>query len=1043
MDEKHPNYKAYEMITPLPAESEEPPQFPKMEKNMEENEAQATNKNFSPLLIVGAVLVVGLIITGLFLPPISLGQRLGIGGNGEQAETETAVTNPNTIPGSITVSAENVSVSLLDETSGAAALAAIPANGTRQGDVYAIAYEGSAPDGNVTLTIPADAGSLKTLDLYGWDGSTWQFIPSQIDSSTQQLISSNSPLPQAVTLLQMAAVDAPAVGAELLPTQEFPAAILPQLTEVSAGTLTLVGTGELQGEVTAVPTGAYDQLLRVTNTGAIVDHDSLTALLNDAAAQDTHISALVEQVSIGSYAGLNLDYQGVQANQSIAFSSFVAKLADALRAQGRILAVTLATPQRTDTGWDTAGQDWKAIGRAADVVYLQMPLNPTVYAANGVADQLIDFTTRQIDRQKLNLLTSVNAVDNIGESFLELPNAAALANFGTLQFVQGSAEVEAGTPIEVALSGTASPLEWDGASLTYKYSYEQSGQTHNVWLGNEAALSQRLVLAKPYNLRGVAVRGLGNVTDGTGYAAAINSYLGRAEAPAPAGAAIVWTVTNGDESVLASSSGEALSFAWEGVEQPGEYAINVEFALGDNVASLDSLVVAVVAPSEPEPVVEEEPAEEEPAGGTAVSSTTAATGSTNATVNTGANVRVGPGLGYGSIAGGANPGTRVEVIGRSSDSNWLNIIMPDGETEGWIFSTLITVDSGVNIASLPVPEIAPPVASSDDGGGGGTTSPAPAPINVPPVTNTGFELGGQAFGAPYGMMSYAGMNWVKRQIKWSPGTSPDAASGMIAEAHNAGMKILLSIPGQVYPSALPDFTAYTNFLKGVASLPDPPDAIEVWNEMNIDAEWPLGQISAACYVNNMLAPAYNAIKSARSSIMVISGAPAPTGFFGGCSGAGCDDGLYMSAMAAAGGASYMDCIGIHYNEGIVSPNQQSGDPRGNDHYTRFYWGMVNTYWNAFGGARPLCFTELGYLTPEGYGSLPGNFAWAGNVTVAQQSQWLAEAASLSASSGKVRLMIVWNVDSTTWGGDPQAGYAIIRPGGGCPACETLRAVMGR
>jgi hypothetical protein len=105
--------------------------------------------------------------------------------------------------------------------------------------------------------------------------------------------------------------------------------------------------------------------------------------------------------------------------------------------------------------------------------------------------------------------------------------------------------------------------------------------------------------------------------------------------------------------------------------------------------------------------------------------------------------------------------------------------------------------------------------------------------------------------------------------------------------------------------------------------------------------------------------------------------------------------------------------------------------------------MVNAYYNAFGGSRPLCFTELGYLTGEGYGALPGAFSWASNVTVAQQAQWLAEAASLSASSGRVRLLIVWNVDSQTWGSDPQAGYAIIRPGGSCPACETLRQVMGR
>jgi hypothetical protein len=146
-------------------------------------------------------------------------------------------------------------------------------------------------------------------------------------------------------------------------------------------------------------------------------------------------------------------------------------------------------------------------------------------------------------------------------------------------------------------------------------------------------------------------------------------------------------------------------------------------------------------------------------------------------------------------------------------------------------------------------------------------------------------------------------------------------------------------------------------------------------------------------------------------------------------------------MAAAGAASYMDCIGIHYNEGILSPTKSSGDPR-QDYYTRYYSGMVSTYYNAFGGARKLCFTELGYLTAEGYGSLPGAFAWAANTTVAQQAQWLGEAANLSKSGGVVRLMIVFNVDFTVWGDDPQAGYAIIRPGGGCPACENLRAVTG-
>ncbi len=325
----------------------------------------------------------------------------------------------------------------------------------------------------------------------------------------------------------------------------------------------------------------------------------------------------------------------------------------------------------------------------------------------------------------------------------------------------------------------------------------------------------------------------------------------------------------------------------------------------------------------------------------------------------------------------------------------------------------------------------PPCAT---GGNSNTGQPAPTPFA------SGFELGGQTHTLEHpNEMKYAGMQWVKFQHKWSVGDSPEVVRGRIEQAHNNGFKVLLSIPGTDHSAT--DYTAYINFLRGVAALG--PDAIEVWNEMNIDREWPAGQISASNYVNLMLKPAYQAIKGANSKVMVISGAPAPTGFFGGCTGAGCDDNYYMQQMAQAGAASFMDCIGIHYNEGIIAPSQRSGDPRGNSgHYTRYFWGMVDTYYNAFGGSRPLCFTELGYLSGEGFGGLPGGFAWASNTTVAQQAQWLAEATTLSRNSGKVRMLIIFNVDFTHFSEDPQAGFAMIRPGGSCPACDSLRAITG-
>lgn len=322
-------------------------------------------------------------------------------------------------------------------------------------------------------------------------------------------------------------------------------------------------------------------------------------------------------------------------------------------------------------------------------------------------------------------------------------------------------------------------------------------------------------------------------------------------------------------------------------------------------------------------------------------------------------------------------------------------------------------------------------------------SPTPAPTPVPPVSGDEFELGGQTLtlGHP-GEMKHAGMSWVKFQVRWSPGMSGSEVAERVQRGHDEGFKVLLSTTGdEEYPSSI-DFAEYVEFLRQMAE--QGPDAIEVWNEENIHREWPAGQIDPATYVQQMLAPAYNTIKSVDPSILVISGAPAPTGFFGGgCTADGCDDAPYVAGMVAAGATSYLDCVGVHYNEGILPPSQTSGDPRGNSsHYTRYFLGMVNAYYEKVGGQRRLCFTELGYLSPEGYGELPEGFSWAADTSEGEQAAWLAEAARLSASGGKVRLMIVYNVDFTHWGAhDPQAGYAIIRPDGSCPACDTLHAEM--
>lgn len=319
-------------------------------------------------------------------------------------------------------------------------------------------------------------------------------------------------------------------------------------------------------------------------------------------------------------------------------------------------------------------------------------------------------------------------------------------------------------------------------------------------------------------------------------------------------------------------------------------------------------------------------------------------------------------------------------------------------------------------------------ADNTDGTTGDIGSVATGPMEI------GAQIAGGFDAETVQYLNRGEFTWVKAQA--APGQD---RSGFIADAHANGFKVLMSVVGDESQILSADYRAiYVDYLAALAS--DGADAIEVWNEPNLAREWPAGNINGETYTA-LLKEAYPAIKAANSSTIVISASPAPTGAFGaaGCTDQGCNDDTFYQQMAAAGAAASADCIGVHYNEGIISPLNSSGDPRDN-YPTRYFQSNLNRAMANFPGM-VACFTEIGYLSPEGYGALPGAFGWAQNTSVAEQAEWIAQAAVLSSQLGNVRLFIVFNLNFTGYGADPQAGYALVRPDGSCPGCDTLAAAQ--
>ena len=303
-----------------------------------------------------------------------------------------------------------------------------------------------------------------------------------------------------------------------------------------------------------------------------------------------------------------------------------------------------------------------------------------------------------------------------------------------------------------------------------------------------------------------------------------------------------------------------------------------------------------------------------------------------------------------------------------------------------------------------------------------------------------FELGGYVKdqSLPYAYrMHYAGMGWVKTSILFQ-----QDASSIISTAHNNGFKIQLTAQGSINMATPPNFEQdLSNWVSSLTAAGA--DAIEVWNEPNIDRAGFPGYISPTAYTN-LLCASYTAIKAVNTDTLVISAAPAPTGWYGGCTPSGCDDLPWIQGLYAAGAGDCMDYIGAHHVSGATSPSSRSGhplDPGGTHHSYYFLW-QTEEYYDTFQGTKPVFYTSMGFLSQEGVSPFPAWFSWASGTTNAEQAAWLAEAAQLSMSTEMVHYIMVWNIDCLDSAYSPADGYAIIRPGGSCPSCDALHSMLG-
>jgi len=318
-----------------------------------------------------------------------------------------------------------------------------------------------------------------------------------------------------------------------------------------------------------------------------------------------------------------------------------------------------------------------------------------------------------------------------------------------------------------------------------------------------------------------------------------------------------------------------------------------------------------------------------------------------------------------------------------------------------------------------------------------------------------------------GQVESLDLGWVKQQMRWSDvernqGEMDWSFYDWVVEAANQrGIKVMLSVvdaPQWMHsyidanPEGAPpdDLADFANFLGLVVDrYQGRIHAIEVWNEQNLDREWDTAEgVSAERYVE-MLQMAYQAIKSRDPNIIVISGALSPVGATATDPNNSnrviyMDDFTYFEQLVAAGLLNHCDCVGAHHN-GINMPPNIAWDEGYDDTTAQFRgpfdnpdhsWSFKSTLWGyhdriaAAGSDKPLCVTEFGWATAEGFDGYPPGFEFALDNTLDEQAQWDVEAFQLMREWGFVRLAFLWNLNfSQLHGGlgaeSPNAPYGII------------------
>ncbi len=1006
----------------------------------------ALRRTAATMTILSFILIVVLIGIALWLPPISLLERVQFlsyttvppsGATFMDPDGTAIVFPPEHIFESFRVTFDSIPrADFLDGSVGegwVVAKDALPSGLQLKSPIYEVdVRDGRVEQTIAQIVIPNDSQPYETLDLYTWDGDSWEFVPSTVLRADDRLEARmNGAPPQNFVVMQTSA-SPPRVEANIGMGEQAPPNLADAITTLAIAGFYLRGDGALEIVPRNMPDGNYEivPILRNWRVGEAPRSDLLHNMLVDPGLRENQRKAVADLLTTNPYPGVIIDYRGMDAAPAAQeeFVRFIESLAEHLHEMNRWLAVRVESPRQISAAqWNTQGYDWQALGKATDRVMIPGPVDPRAYQPGGEMEALLAFATDQIDRRKVQVELPGMSTELSGNQLRLKGYQQALQPLVARIRLEGEDGVLVpGTVVDLSVDNPriSRGLAFEATFGAYVYSYVDDQQIERtIYIENSSSFAHKLSLLDTYGVTQVMVRDIdsGDV-DPALWDIAHQFQVGGGIATGPANLAVSYTVFHPDGSVLAQDSRPIENPAYTFMAPVGQGDVRVEAqvvqnnrpASPGNALSLPLATPTSAASPTPMPTAT-------PSFATLVSAQTV-------------NIREGPSTRY-PILGQIKPNQTYRIVGQNKAKDWWQIDIGNGK-KGWVADQVSTATgplSGVaTITDIPTP---PPVA---------VAARAPAPT------------GGGSFG--YGVQAHMvhagdqigpvmqktkelGFGWVKQQIEWKVFERNQGQyiwgdmQPFIDAANGAGISLLFSVvnapdwaresgfDGSVGgPPANPQ--TFANFLGALAGkyCGSSVKAIEVWNEQNLHYEWGNKPLNPGEYMA-LLRPAYAAIKAACPSMLVISGALTPAGDNG---NKAMDDFRYLEEMFKAGLNNYMDGIGAHPSGYNVPPSktwqeacaaiQVSGNQGFNGacdspHHSWSFRSTMEGYRNIavkYGARNKRIWpTEFGWAAG---GAFNPAYGYANDNDFNEQASWTVEAYRMMRNWGWVGPAFLWNLN---------------------------------